>query len=50
MVYNGTRGKLVRNPYREEHEALIQDAVFAFWEAYLKDDKGAKEWLKDHYG
>lgn len=48
MVYNGTRGKLANNPNREKHEALILDAVFAFWQAYLKDDEGAKAWLKEH--
>ncbi len=50
MIYNGTRGKLARNPLREEHEALILDAVYAFWQAYLKGDVQAKEWLKDNYG
>jgi len=50
MIYNGTRGKLARNPNREKHEALILDAVYAFWQAYLKDDAGAKDWLKAHYG
>jgi len=50
MIYNGTRGKLAANPHREEHEALILNAVFAFWQAYLKDDGAAKEWLNVHYG
>ncbi len=49
MVYNGTRGKLARNPLREEHEALILDAVYAFWQVYLKDDVGAKAWLQERY-
>ncbi|MCK5373671.1 MAG: hypothetical protein KAJ40_00150 [Alphaproteobacteria bacterium] len=49
MIYNGTRGKLALNPKRDEHEALILDAVFAFWQAYLKDDAGAKNWLRVCY-
>jgi dienelactone hydrolase len=49
MIYNGTRGKLEHNPLREEHEALILDAVLAFWQAYLKDDSEAKAWLQEHY-
>jgi len=50
MVYNGTRGKLANNPKREEHEKLILEGVFAFWQAYLKGDKRAKESLKNQYG
>lgn len=49
MVYNGTRGKLKENPKREEHERLIIEGAFAFWEAYLKDDAAAKQWLQHHY-
>ncbi len=50
MVYNGTRGKLANNPKREEHENLIIEGAFAFWEAYLKDDAQAKAWLQQKYG
>jgi len=45
MVYNGTRGKLGKNPNREKHEEIIKLASLAFWDAYLKGDKKAKEWL-----
>ncbi len=50
MIYNGTRGKLARNPLREKHESLILDAVYAFWQAYLKGDEDAKRWLQEYYG
>lgn len=50
MVYNGTRGQLGINPNREVHEREIINGTLAFWEAYLKDEDGAKEWLRTHYG
>ncbi len=46
MIYNGTRGKLGDNPKREEHEELVKNAAFGFWNAYLKDDDAAKNWLE----
>lgn len=49
MIYNGTRGKLGANPMREVHEHEIMHGAFAFWEAYLKDDAFAKDWLKNKY-
>lgn len=45
MVYNGSRGKLGDNPLREAHEDEIKKTALAFWDAYLKDDGDAKEWL-----
>ncbi len=45
MVYNGTRGKLEKNPNREKHEDIIKVSSLAFWDAFLKDDAAAKEWL-----
>lgn len=45
MVYNGTRGKLEVNPNRERHEEIVKMGALAFWEAQLKDDKKAQEWL-----
>ncbi|MCE7887454.1 MAG: hypothetical protein DYH13_08165 [Alphaproteobacteria bacterium PRO2] len=45
MVYNGTRGKLEANPLREPHEDFIKVMSLAFWEAYLKNDAAALEWL-----
>ncbi len=46
MVYNGTRGKLAVNEKRELHENHIKIGSLAFWDAYLKEDKSAMEWLK----
>jgi len=45
MVYNGSRGKLDANPKRDIHEKIIKILSLAFWDAYLKDDKSAKDWL-----
>lgn len=45
MVYNGTRGKLKENPKRERHEDLIKVGSLAFWDAQLKNDQNAKDWL-----
>ncbi|MCF8496005.1 MAG: hypothetical protein K9G62_04975, partial [Alphaproteobacteria bacterium] len=45
MVYNGTRGKLEPNPLRERHEEIIRIASLAFWEAHLRGDPKAHEWL-----
>lgn len=46
MVYNGTRGKLERNADRETHENIIKAISLAYWDAYLKDDQAAMDWLK----
>lgn len=45
MVYNGSRGKLGVNPKRDVHERIIRVLSLAFWDAYLKQDQAAKEWL-----
>ena len=45
MVFNGSRGKLGRNPNRKKHERLIQIMALAFWEAQLKNSQHAKNWL-----
>lgn len=45
MIYNGSRGKLGQNPNREKHEAIIKIAALAYWDAKLKDDQAAYEWL-----
>jgi dienelactone hydrolase len=45
MIYNGSRGKLGNNPNRDAHEDEIKQTALAFWDAYLKDEAGAKEWL-----
>jgi dienelactone hydrolase len=46
MVYNGTRGKLEENPLRPAHEDIIKTVSLVYWNAYLKDDSAAMEWLK----
>jgi len=45
MIYNGSRGKLGQNPNRDKHETIIKIAALAYWDAKLKVDKAAKEWL-----
>jgi hypothetical protein len=45
MIYNGSRGKLGQNPNRDLHEAIIQIAALAYWDAKLKGDAAAQEWL-----
>lgn len=45
MVFNGSRGKLGVNPKREVHERIIRVLSLAFWDAYLKGDQAAKDWL-----
>lgn len=45
MIYNGSRGKLGQNPNREKHEAFIKIAALAYWDAKLKGDADAQEWL-----
>lgn len=45
MVYNGTRGKLKVNPLKERHEEIIKAISLAFWEAKLRGDQAAQDWL-----
>lgn len=45
MVYNGSRGKLESNPKRDIHENAIVTGTLAYWDAYLKGDEKAKQWL-----
>ena len=47
MVFNGSRGKLGQNPNREKHETIIKIAALAYWDAVLKSDKEAREWLEN---
>ena len=47
MVFNGSRGKLGQNPNREKHEAIIQITALVYWEAMLKKDNDALNWLDD---
>ena len=45
MVFNGSRGKLGQNPNREKHETIIKIIALAYWDAMLKDDSAAQDWL-----
>lgn len=47
MVYNGTRGKLKDNGLRNRHEEIIRVNALAYWDALLKDDKTARQWLTE---
>ena len=46
MIYNGSRGQLGENPKRALQEQLIKIGALAFWDAYLKRDNFAMDWLK----
>jgi predicted dienelactone hydrolase len=46
MVFNGSRGKLGQNPNREKHEMIIKILALAYWDAMLKKDADAQEWLE----
>lgn len=45
MVYNGSRGQLGDNPKRKDHEDIIKVAALSYWDAYLKNDSAARDWL-----
>lgn len=45
MVFAGSRGKLAENPLRQRHEDIIKIVSLAFWDAYLRGDAAAREWL-----
>jgi hypothetical protein len=45
MVYNGSRGQLGENPNRARQEILIKIAALAYWDATLKQDRAAQDWL-----
>ncbi len=45
MVFTGSRGQLGENPNRGVYEEIIKISALAFWNAYLKDDLGARQWL-----
>ncbi len=46
MVFNGSRGKLGVNPKRGLHERIIRVLSLAFWDAQLRGDTQAREWLE----
>jgi hypothetical protein len=45
MVFAGSRGKLGHTSNRKTHEAIIKIASLAYWDAQLKGDSVAQEWL-----
>jgi dienelactone hydrolase len=45
MIFNGSRGQLGSNPKRAAHERIIKVLSLAFWDAYLKNDRAALDWL-----
>ncbi len=45
MVFTGSRGKLAYNPQKEQQEEIIKYSSLAFWEAYLKNNIDALDWL-----
>jgi len=45
MVFAGSRGKLGHTSNRELHEGIIKITALAYWDAHLKNDSAAKEWL-----
>ena len=47
MVFNGSRGKLGQNPNRDLHERIIKVAALCYWEAMLKEDPAARDWLTE---
>lgn len=45
MVFAGSRGGLKENPKRETHERIICETSLIFWNAHLRQDKTAQDWL-----
>jgi pimeloyl-ACP methyl ester carboxylesterase len=45
MVFVGSRGKLGASKNREKHENIIKTFALVYWEAMLKENKSAKDWL-----
>lgn len=45
MVFAGSRGKLKDHPKRHIHEDIIKTATLAFWDAFLKENTGAYDWM-----
>lgn len=46
MVFNGSRGQLPDYPDLETDKDVISITSLAWWDAFLKDDDAAMEWLK----
>jgi hypothetical protein len=47
MVYNGSRGQLDNYPAIERDKDMIKVLSLAWWDAYLKQDKAAMDWLNE---
>lgn len=45
MVFTGSRGQLAENPHRKEQEEMIKIIALGYWDARLKSDTAAQEWL-----
>ena len=45
MVFAGSRGKLGENKHRKKHEEILKVFALAYWDATLKNNKNAQEWL-----
>lgn len=45
MVFAGSRGKLGANKHREKHEDILKVFALAYWDATLKNNIAAQEWL-----
>lgn len=46
MVFTGSRGQLGENPKRGLQESIIRTLSHAFWDAYLREDQEALDWLE----
>ncbi|MBI4030125.1 MAG: hypothetical protein HY370_00455 [Proteobacteria bacterium] len=46
MVFAGSRGKLGEHPLRARHEEIVKIISLAFWDACLRGDPAAEEWLE----
>lgn len=47
MVFAGSRGQLAAHPLRKRHEEIIKIASLAYWDAMLRGDAGARDWLEN---
>lgn len=45
MVFSGSRGQLGGYAKMGAHKDMIKLVTLAFWDAYLKDDPAARDWL-----
>jgi hypothetical protein len=50
MIFSGRRLNATREKQDDHFHSLINAAATAFFDAYLKDDASAREWLKSDTG